>query len=48
MGSSFCIIICKSGTSGELMDYHNQILNGDCLKVLEGIPENSVDLIVTS
>jgi len=29
------------------MDYINKILNGDCLKVLKRLPDNSVDLIVT-
>lgn len=30
------------------MDYLNRILTGDCGEVLKGIPDNSVDLIVTS
>ena len=30
-----------------IMDYINKILNGDCLKILTNLPDNSVDLIVT-
>jgi len=30
------------------VDYINQILLGDCLDVLQSVPDNSVDLIVTS
>lgn len=30
------------------MDYINQILLGDCLDVLKEVPDNSIDLIVTS
>lgn len=30
------------------MEYINQILLGDCLDILKGIPDNSIDLIVTS
>jgi site-specific DNA-methyltransferase (adenine-specific) len=30
------------------LDYLDQILHGDCLQVLKSIPENSIDLIVTS
>jgi site-specific DNA-methyltransferase (adenine-specific) len=30
------------------MEYLNKIISGDCLEVLKKLPENSVDLIVTS
>lgn len=30
------------------MDYINQILQGDCLEVLKKVPDDSVDLIITS
>lgn len=30
------------------MDYLNKILLGDCLEILKGFPDNTVDLIVTS
>ena len=30
------------------MEYINQILCGDCIKILSKIPENSIDLIITS
>ena len=29
-------------------NYLNRIINGDCLKVLKTIPDNSIDLIITS
>jgi len=29
------------------MDYINQIIQGDCLEVMKGIPDKSVDLVVT-
>lgn len=28
-------------------DYINKIIQGDCLEVMKGIPDNSVDLVVT-
>jgi hypothetical protein len=45
--SSFYVFIYKSGKLGDLIDYHNQLSNGDCLILLESISEISVDLIVT-
>ena len=30
------------------MEYLNKIIQGDCLEVLKSLPDNSVDLIVTS
>ena len=30
------------------MEYLNKILHGDCLEVLKMIPDDSIDLIVTS
>jgi len=29
------------------MDYINQIIQGDCLEVIKGIPDKSVDLVIT-
>ena len=29
-------------------DYINKIIQGDCLEIMKGIPDNSVDLVVTS
>jgi DNA modification methylase len=29
-------------------DFHNKIICGDCLEVMKGIPDNSIDLTVTS
>lgn len=28
-------------------DYINKVINGDCLEVIKGIPDNSVDLVLT-
>jgi DNA modification methylase len=30
------------------MDFVNQIIHGDCERVLEGFPDDSIDLIFTS
>jgi len=30
------------------MEYINRIINGDCLEVMQAIPRNSVDLVITS
>lgn len=31
-----------------LEQYLNKIINGDCLEVLRQLPDNSIDLVVTS
>ena len=35
-------------TNSIWMEYLNKIIQGDCLEVLKSLPDNSVDLIVTS
>ena len=33
--------------NGGFPDYINQIIQGDCLSVMAGLPDNSIDSIVT-